>query len=93
MRSHRFRTWGLCLFEKKQPFSSVFQDVLNPAREDLGKRTKCRACSLVDVFGAALVLLNSPKIYPGQLAQLPLRQLIVLSPDLKWSDSAFLRKK
>ena len=72
---------------------SVFQDVFNPAREDLGKRAKCRTCGLVDVLGASLVLLNHAEIHPGQFTQLPLRQLIILSPDLKWSDSAFLRKK
>ena len=76
--------WGFHLFGKnEQLLSSVFQDVFNSAREYLGKRAKYRTCDLVDVFGASLVLLNRVKINIGQFTQLPLRQLVVLSPDLQ----------
>ena len=38
--------------KRTDQLSSIFQVVLNPAREDLGKRAKRRSCGLVDVLGA-----------------------------------------
>ena len=76
--------------KNEQLLSSVFQDVFNSAREDLSKRAKRRPRGLVDVLGALFVLLNRAEIHHGQLAQLPLCQLIILSSDLKTGRQRFL---
>ena len=79
--------------KRTDQLSSIFQVVLNPAREDLGKRAKCRTCGFVDVLGASLVLLNRAEIHPSQLTQLPLSQPVVLSSDLQTGRRRFLKKK